>query len=537
MRRAAVILAILGAALAAAPASAQVTPINSGQILDANYQIGSGGYNTVVGGVGGVNPQLIMNRQSTGLSSFHTPLIGRVEARNTGLGVFAGPVIPPANELRLTLPTSSLTDFDRQSVGATQVIAGGTYRTAPYYSASKTLFGVAGITSGMTAPGSSAAVGQNSAVTVQRAWNDVVASYTKALPLMTTAMPPVTEAPPPVTPAVQEQVVSQPGAVALFGVPNLLQREQLARELIEQKGLVERIEHLGETPAAPGEQPPEQPGAQPPEQPGQQQHPKNVGGKQTLGQPDNEELAAGTRGGRIGAPQANQDVLLDVLMTLQRQRQLQQRAPGAAVAEAPPSGQGNIVEMQGNQVVLHSLAGKSRDAFNTYMTQAQQFLKRGQYYEAGRQYEAAGLLDPANPMARIGAALAYFTAGEAYSSGVYIKWAIDAFPPIMETRLDLGNMVKLSDLDSRLKVVDDQLATEKSSDAMMMLMAAYLHQNRDGKTPNERQANRAMAQEYARRLLETPAVRGDAALKLYCQYILTGKLPTTLPATSPARPR
>ena len=48
------------------PAYAQVQQLQVGQSLDANYQVGSGGYNTVTGGVG--------DRKSTRLNSSHLKL-------------------------------------------------------------------------------------------------------------------------------------------------------------------------------------------------------------------------------------------------------------------------------------------------------------------------------------------------------------------------------------------------------------------------------------------------------------------------------
>lgn len=47
-----------------------VGQIQTGRLLDRNPQIGSGGYNVVSGGVGGVSTQLFMNRQVRGLGLF-----------------------------------------------------------------------------------------------------------------------------------------------------------------------------------------------------------------------------------------------------------------------------------------------------------------------------------------------------------------------------------------------------------------------------------------------------------------------------------
>ena len=123
--------------LAIAEAGGQVAPTQTGRALDANYQIGSGGYNAIRRGLGGINSQLYVTGQVSGLRSFRG-----------SVGYFA------ANELRLDLPSAGLDDFRRQSASVRQALAGGTYLPAAYFRRTQTSFGLRGIAAGLTIPGS-----------------------------------------------------------------------------------------------------------------------------------------------------------------------------------------------------------------------------------------------------------------------------------------------------------------------------------------------------------------------------------------------
>ncbi len=115
-------------------AGGQVAQRNVGQALDANPQIGSGGFNTVTGGADGVNSQLFVTGQVTGLRSFRG-----------NIGYFA------PDQLQMNVPSAGLSDFNRRSAGV-GIIVGGGYVASPYYDRSATVFGVRGITGGYTAP-------------------------------------------------------------------------------------------------------------------------------------------------------------------------------------------------------------------------------------------------------------------------------------------------------------------------------------------------------------------------------------------------
>lgn len=131
------VLALSAAAVTPA-AFGQPVRTQLGRQLDANSRIGSGGYNTSYSGTGRLNSQLYINGQVTGLSGFAG-----------GVPYFA------ADQLRLDLPSARLSSFRRASVGVGQVLRGAAHRSTPYLDRTGTVFGLAGITSGLALPGTS----------------------------------------------------------------------------------------------------------------------------------------------------------------------------------------------------------------------------------------------------------------------------------------------------------------------------------------------------------------------------------------------
>ena len=510
---------MIAGALAAPPsvALAQVAPRNTGQSLDANYQIGSGGYNTVNGGQGGVNPQLssqnYITNQVTGLAGFH----GTVPIEAT-------------NQLRMYVPSAVLGDFVRQSVGVPQAMSGSAYRTSAYYNPSNTVFNVQGITSGMTAPGSSAAMNQMSPVALQKVYAQVTQAYLPILPPVQGTVPTILS-PQGTAMAAPENIVSRPGSNALFGVPQYAQGTELALE-------VRRFLEYGGREKAPS---------------GLETGPK-IGGQETLGGTGNGETGASTRGGKLGAPLPNQDAYLDLLLMLQKRMRAQgllkpkpgestpeetapgagnnggnqtgnepgETTPGATVpgAGSPMTGGKPLVEQNKSGIVIHGLAGLSPDNFNLYMNRAKTLMKDGKYYDASQEYELATIVDRSNPMAPLGASMAIFTAGEPFSAAIYLRKAMSLLPPLMETRVDIGSMVKLEDFEAQLKLLDLRLANSAGRmDPLLLYVSTFMHQNM-GQTAEARAAAKMLNESNNK----------DKIFQAYATYVLTGQRPTSQPA-------
>ena len=281
------------------------------------------------------------------------------------------------------------------SVGVPQVLANSVYSTSAYYNPSNTTFNVPGMRAGLTAPGPRAPLNQASPVAIQRLYSQVTQPYLPVLP-PPQGMTPTILSPEGTAMAAPMNIVSRPGASALFGVPQYTQGTELALE-------VRQFLLYGGREKAPSGQ----------------EAGLNVGGQETLGGTDTR--GDFTRGGRPGGvPLPNQDAYLDLLLTLQKQMQAQglikapagrpgevqpeepaETTPGATVGSPNFAGGKPLVERNKSGIIIHGLAGLSPDTFNLYMNRAKNLMKEGQYFDATQQYELATIVDRTNPMAAL----------------------------------------------------------------------------------------------------------------------------------------
>ncbi len=120
--------------------SDRLAPGMSGNLLDRNPMIGSGGYNSPVSNpwMHGRGADAIVTGNVTGLAGFHglTPLTH-------------------SNRFRETLPSASLSDFQRISVGIEDVQSGRAMRPTYYLGQQETISDLGFIRHGLNRPGSS----------------------------------------------------------------------------------------------------------------------------------------------------------------------------------------------------------------------------------------------------------------------------------------------------------------------------------------------------------------------------------------------
>jgi tetratricopeptide (TPR) repeat protein len=227
----------------------------------------------------------------------------------------------------------------------------------------------------------------------------------------------------------------------------------------------------------------------------------------------------------------NQDIFSDVLMKLYQER----TAPAGQTPSGDLSGPGPspartaannpLVETKGSEVLIHSLAGAGKDSFNLFMASAQGKMKDGKFYAASRDYELALTINPSNPLALEGAGLAKFAAGEPYTAAFELSRAIEVFPPLMETRLDVAKFVDEKTFSSRLAALDERLsAGPDRQETLLLMLATFLHQN-------AAQTDKAKA--YAQLLKDAP--KATKLMQTYADYVLTGKKPAQ-PAILKAQP-
>jgi len=519
----------------------QAVPTQTGRELDASPQVGSGGYNSPTGSVGGVNSQLYVTGQVTGLGQFR----GRVPYISPGL-------------LQTNVPSARFSTFDSQSVGLQDVLRGQTYLTGAYYEPSRTVFNAAGTVSGQTGPGSDVPRSSSAQSSLARKlYVDMTADYG---PIMTMQQPiqsgQALSVLPPLRPVDDRGVaaagtadrlvadqfaVSRPGAGALFGVLKIQDRTALAQELYEMQYRENQVDARVITEVAPpmlGRSQADLTG-------------RTGGGiEDSAGRPGAgrrqppEIIVPGPDVGNDPVPRPNKDIYMDLLIRLHEQRggtDLVRPVVGAARPESPgviakpvsplgqqvPSpGEIKIVEIAKDKtVVLHGLAGVSTDQFNFHMGRAEKKLKAGRFYDAAGDYEIALTINASNPLAHVGLGLSLLAAGEPLSAAMYVRRAMEIFPPLMETRLDIPAMLDKDLVLRRLTGIQRRLddAAEKP-DPSLVFLAAYVCQNL-GQTDQ--------AKRYAEQL-QTLA-EGDKLLSAYATYVLTGARPQATPMSATTR--
>lgn len=112
---------------------------------------------------------------------------------------------------------------------------------------------------------------------------------------------------------------------------------------------------------------------------------------------------------------------------------------------------------------IKTFTGRYQGKLNDNMVAAEDALHRGQYYSAARFYEIASNIDPSNPLPLLGRGHALTAAGDYMSAVVSIERGIARFPQIAAFRIDLPAIVgrhdvfdiRRADLESRLETLED----------------------------------------------------------------------------------
>ena len=507
-------------------AQGQVRPTQSGRVLDASPSLGSR-YNTEVSSGQNFNSQLYVTGQVTGLGYFHG---------SKGSSSF--------NQLQSRVPSASLgssgsSTFGSRSVGLTEALAGQTYRPSPYYSRSQTVLGPDSILTGKTVAGSNVPLAPTAPIPSASSFGrelyvDAMADFRLSeanrgarvmvpeqpltLPRARTAV----EARGPISfrPWVGQPMSTRETVLVgdLFGVRQGRQQDDLARELFLQAHPEQRIQR--EAMRDQGVDTNRQLNGELPNRLPLGQRPSDVAPE--VRRIDANAITTGGLSGRIpGVPERNQDVFMDMLVTLRQvrqDRQVQARvAAGLPVPKSialptqPKPLPGALVENLGDGgMVIHSLAGQSKDMFNARMSMASQQLKANQYYEAAYSYETAGLHDQRNPLAKLGRGLSLLGAGESLTAAYEIEGAMKMFPPLAQTRVDLSSIMGAEAIGKQLTKLDQRMerATPEARQKLQFL-ATFLHYN-------SRQYDQAKT--YAQKLVSE--IQKDSLLRTYAQQVL-----------------
>ncbi len=522
---------VLALSAAAVVAEGQVVPSQNGRALDSSFLIGSGGYSI---------------RQAYRAVDGNLFVTGQVRR---GFGFHGDVGYVGADQLRTTLGSAGMDAFTRDSVGLGQVFSGNLYGPATYLSRYRTALGSGAIAAGMNAPGSS--LPRTTAVpplAARRLLDAAVKAYQPLQPRpgesmrVSGALPSVSPLLKPLevgsVPTGRERVSGayRPATSALFGLLRAQDRQQLAEELTEDE-LIRRLwsqrPGADEEPQPEGEQQPAVPSGSPGQ--GGAPAPAEVAPEQGAAQEE-------------GLPARGQDVFLDMLVQM---RQMSERArrrsqeiadeqdpnmprrrtapPTVRLPQTPEQVRAQrlqqvrqaVEELRG-QVILHHLAGASRDQFNLRMRRAEAALKQGKFYEAAKHYKVAVVLWRENPLAWTGLSLALFGADEPVSSALALRKAMQRFPPLMDTQVDIRSLLGADVVADRLRRLERRLNKPGGEgDPAMTFLAAFVH-SALGDTEK--------ARAYARTLKDLPGA--SDVQRNYALRLLTGGT-----ATKPAPAR
>jgi len=489
--------------IVAGPAAAQVSRIQNGRALDSNYLIGARGYNSIRRANRALDGNLLVTGQVAGGYHF------RGDVGYVGSDQFRG-----------ELPSAGLDNFIRGSAGLDRLTSGGSYGPGAYYSSQRTVLGASRISKGLNAPGSSmplrtyvppAQYRQLEEQTL-RAYEPVQArldSYSRNTRLDLAMAPGQSSRVPVLPPASATQASpTRPAMSVLFGV----------------------------LPRSDRQSPEEDPS--PARAPG-------------MGEPLDTRLA-GTRGQfeplDTRLSRSGQDVYLDLLQQLDRMRREQAPPPppeprragepvptGPTGPLAPPEEDqqaqlrqqekaDQALERTRNQVVLYKLAGKSRDMFNRRMALAENALKQGKFYKAADNYRIAAILNRENPLAYLGRALALFAVDEPLSAAFQLRQAMERFPPLMSTGVDVQGLVGETTVANRIKRLEDRLTEPGAQPEPSLVFLATFIRSAMGQ--------RELATAHAKRLQQ---ISEDEIHRAYARTVVAGPTEPKNTTTQSAR--
>jgi hypothetical protein len=119
---------------------------------------------------------------------------------------------------------------------------------------------------------------------------------------------------------------------------------------------------------------------------------------------------------------------------------------------------------------LNSFVGTENTVLNKYLADAEALLKAGQYYKASAVYDLARTIDSRNPLPLLGKSMALLAAGDYMSSSSNLFQAIRLFESLADFRVNLRAMIPdINVLDRRRADLESQLATQENFQLRFLL--------------------------------------------------------------------
>lgn len=471
----------------ACPATAQVRPIQGGNVLDANMMVGSGGINTPVS------------------SSWRFGQASAIIAGNVGGGAqFRGfSPIRDSSSLFIDLPSSSLSSFRASSISAGEVAHGFALNTPRlYYDPSRTVANAGAIESGLNRPGSSTPLSpfeiprQN----YQRRIGATTDSdlLTGNLPTGTglAIEPSIERIDPRVLPGaslttINPRLLSSPLFAGTYAVPASQLRYWGADEPLP-RGFTERAA------VVPIQRPPLEVVAGGANEVAQSPLDRVLRAEPLMGESRIDASVAERIDGRVYAPieppvapeestispaggepavlppvpnplagiaprptpeQLGRDRFRDMQAAVVA---LNARAPGDGAA---PDASDSLIGWARDYVIqpMTSFVGTYPTALNEYFRKAETAMHDGRYYDASASYELARAIDPDSPLPLLGRAQALIAAGEYRTASVLLSRAVEKFPGIVYFDIQLNQFIvdplirerRRADLERLLEVNDN----------------------------------------------------------------------------------
>ncbi|MCP4376465.1 MAG: hypothetical protein GY794_09855 [bacterium] len=478
----------------------QISRVQGGRALDSNYRIGSGQVNSTAPRRTTFGSQMYITGQVSGLGAFR----GR-----TGYSA--------ANQLRMTIPSAALSDFRRQSVGLSDVLSGNTYRPTQYLDPSTTALGVNAISSGQTATGTNV---PKSTILARKAIAEAMSDF--RLGVRSGGAITYNIQPAIMVDLSTPRIVNRHGFSGVSNTTGAFGASELAVFTVsrpsQRSAVDEELQRLSED-----------------------DHTRiDASARDRIvpiagdGNPDLTRGALGNTG-IAGKGTVESDVFLSLVYLLQQQHldslnkvaDSEPESGDPKIKLKPLGARPGSIELieQGlrGELVFNTLAGRGPDAFNTAMRKGENHLKEGHFYDAAEQYRVAKELAPGNPTTRLGLAVALFGAGESLGAAFQLRQAMEMFPPIMATRLNVVRKIPTKKLKARLDQIHDRIKGRKGTnvDPQLVMLATYMH--------------RSSGENYIAELcaVKLKGSAGDDKLyKAYATYVLTGKRPAEMQSTT-----
>ncbi len=441
-----------------------------------------------------------------------------VTGQVTGGFAFRGRVpYAGANELRLQLPSETIDTFQRDAMSLERVRRGDLYGPQPYTPPSRATYMLRRssqspyafdpVTGAVDTSGTGGVVilqPERSAMIRDDTFSPILSQENLARVVSRSDLSGITPAWEAPLSAVIPVDQDRPGASALFGMIQDTQRRRLAETLLDLEtaddGRVEEPEPRGDETEVEPEATPDAAG-----------QPTSAFADliwKLSGPDDQTPRPSDLRPG--ATPPSGSLEQLDT----DPSARLQGRRAAAALA-------GGL----GRSVVVRHLAGTGGDLFNRYMAQGDTLLRAGRFYQAASAYDRAQLIHEYNPLAPLGAGLAYFAAGESHRASFLLQRSVRLFPDLVRVRVDVDALAGAEVIDRRTAEIRGRLGeTIEPGESPKVFLLTFIHANR-----GDLDEARRWAAELA------PLVEGTPYLRDYVTAILADPQPAA-PTDATATP-